>query len=105
MPLWTITPSVNFKFEDEKLISEIVLYNNTENVKNALIVLNVYKDNKIVDSKVKSVPSKEAAFRLRPSRKWTERRVGRPCTQSVCVPSWVISGDAEEGQGACRTMS
>jgi len=47
--------TVNFKIEGGKLISEIILYNNTENVKNALIVLNIYKDNKIVDSKVKSV--------------------------------------------------
>lgn len=46
---------VNFKMEDEKFISEIVLYNNTEDEKNALIILNIYKDNKIIDSTVKSV--------------------------------------------------
>lgn len=46
---------VNFKIEDKKLISEIALYNNTETEKSALIILNIYKDNKIIDSKVKSV--------------------------------------------------
>lgn len=49
---------VNFRIEDGSLISEALLYNNTTTDRTALIVLNIYKENKIVDSKFKSVTLK-----------------------------------------------